>query len=50
MHVGRSKLIQTNLIELDVELFMNSLSLVRLLEKSTFGLGLRVRSLDSIPE
>ena len=41
--VGRSKLIQTNLIQLDVERFMkrlNSLSFVRLIKSSTFGLGL----------
>ena len=41
--VGRSKPIQTNLSEPDVELFieLNSLSLVRLMKRSTFGLGLR---------
>ena len=38
--VGRSKLIQTNLTEPDVKLFMylNSTCLVRLMKSSTFGL------------
>ena len=44
--VGRSKLIHTNLREPDVELFISfSLSLVRLMKSSTFGLDLRATSL-----
>ena len=37
--LGRSKLIETNLTEPDVEL--SSLSLVCLMKSSTFGLGLK---------
>ena len=45
--VGRSKLIQTNLTEPDIELGfheLNSLSLVRLMKSSTYGPGLSLNT------